>query len=365
MGTIQYLFYYPDLSANKKFVKDFQAAYGNSPGFPAFNAYTTAQFIAEGFRKAGQIDKEKFIDAIEGLKVDTPVGKVEIRACDHQAVYPMLLGTTKISKEFGAPSPRISSPARSRGDASAKRSPRRASRNKRSLVCPPGPKPRRAELPGYGTQHHLRSGQPFLVVEPAMILFIVSSGLSLSWGFARAQRGPRIPLHDRRLHGPPLHGRRRRSLVWLAIFLAPLVVGLISLIAERLLFCHLYEREHLMLLLFTFALVLILGDLTKMTWGADYRSLVAPPFLQGSVSVLDTPFPKYNLFLLAVGPVVAVGLWFFSSKTKIGKMPKCGRGSRNGGAIGINELGVRVRVRNGMFRVKWRLVSPTVSITLG
>jgi len=101
MGTIQYHYYYPDLAANKKFVKDFQAAYGNPPGFPAFNAYTTAQFIAEGFRAAGKIDKEKFIDAVEGLKVDTPVGKVEMRACDHQAVYPMFLGTTKISKEFG------------------------------------------------------------------------------------------------------------------------------------------------------------------------------------------------------------------------------------------------------------------------
>jgi branched-chain amino acid transport system substrate-binding protein len=101
MGTIQYHYYYPDLAANKKFAKDFQAAYGNPPGFPAFNAYTTAQFIAEGFRKAGKIDKEKFIDAVEGLKVDTPVGKVEMRACDHQAVYPMFLGTTKISAEHG------------------------------------------------------------------------------------------------------------------------------------------------------------------------------------------------------------------------------------------------------------------------
>jgi branched-chain amino acid transport system substrate-binding protein len=101
MGTIQYHYYYPDLAANKKFVKDFQAAYGNPPGFPAFNAYTTAYFIAEAFRQAGKIEKEKFIDALEGLKVDTPVGKVEMRACDHQAVYPMFLGTTKISKEFG------------------------------------------------------------------------------------------------------------------------------------------------------------------------------------------------------------------------------------------------------------------------
>jgi branched-chain amino acid transport system substrate-binding protein len=101
MGTIQYLFYYPELTANKKFVKDFKAAYGTPPGFPAFDAYTTAQFIAAAYRKAGKIDKEKFIDAMEGLKVDTPVGKVEMRACDHQAVYPMMLGVTKLSPEYG------------------------------------------------------------------------------------------------------------------------------------------------------------------------------------------------------------------------------------------------------------------------
>jgi branched-chain amino acid transport system substrate-binding protein len=96
MGTIQYLFYYPETPENKAFVQAFEKAYGGPPGFPAFNAYLTAEFIAEGFRKAGSIDKEKFIDAMEGLHVKNPVGGlVEMRACDHQAIYPMYFGTTK------------------------------------------------------------------------------------------------------------------------------------------------------------------------------------------------------------------------------------------------------------------------------
>jgi branched-chain amino acid transport system substrate-binding protein len=96
MGTIQYLFYYPETPENKAFVASFQKAFGNPPGFPAFNAYLTAQFIAEGFRKAGAVDREKFIDALEGLKVESPVGGMaEMRACDHQAVYPMYFGVTK------------------------------------------------------------------------------------------------------------------------------------------------------------------------------------------------------------------------------------------------------------------------------
>ena len=95
MGTMDYHFYYPDTPANKAFVKAFQDAYGGPPGFPAFHAYITAHLIAKSFAKAGTIDKEKFINAMEGMRVDSPVGQVEMRACDHQAVLPLFLGVTK------------------------------------------------------------------------------------------------------------------------------------------------------------------------------------------------------------------------------------------------------------------------------
>ena len=38
---------------------------------------------------------EKFIDALEGMTIDTPVGKVKMRAYDHQAMLPMYMGVTK------------------------------------------------------------------------------------------------------------------------------------------------------------------------------------------------------------------------------------------------------------------------------
>ena len=95
LGTMDYHFYHPDTPANKAFVKAFQDAYGGPPGFPAFHGYITAHLIAKAFAKAGAIDKEKFINAIEGMKVDSPGGEVEMRACDHQAVLPMYLGATK------------------------------------------------------------------------------------------------------------------------------------------------------------------------------------------------------------------------------------------------------------------------------
>jgi branched-chain amino acid transport system substrate-binding protein len=95
MGTMDYHFYYPETQANKAFVKAFEDAYGNPPGFPAFHAYVTAHLIAKAFAKAGALDKEKFINAMEGMKVDSPVGEIEMRACDHQAVLPLFLGVTK------------------------------------------------------------------------------------------------------------------------------------------------------------------------------------------------------------------------------------------------------------------------------
>jgi branched-chain amino acid transport system substrate-binding protein len=101
MGTIDYHFYHPDISSNRRFVDDFKAAYGNPPGFPAFQAYITAYFIAEAYKKAGSLDTEKFIDALEGLRIQSPAGRIEMRACDHQAVLPMNFGVTKLSPELG------------------------------------------------------------------------------------------------------------------------------------------------------------------------------------------------------------------------------------------------------------------------
>ena len=101
MGTMDYHFYHPDISANRNFVKAFEAAYGNPPGFPAFHGYITAHFIADAFRKAGEVDKERFIDALEGLKINSPVGPIEMHACDHQVILPMYLGVTRYSAKYG------------------------------------------------------------------------------------------------------------------------------------------------------------------------------------------------------------------------------------------------------------------------
>jgi len=105
------------------------------------------------------------------------------------------------------------------------------------------------------------------------ILFIVSSGLTLVLGVLRI---PNIAHGSLYMIGAFLTYSVAAAVggpagFWVALLLAPLGVALLSLVLERGLLCRLYEREHLMLLLFTFAFTLVLDDLVKMIWGADYR----------------------------------------------------------------------------------------------
>jgi len=204
-----------------------------------------------------------------------------------------------------------------------------------------------------------------------MILFTVCAGLSFVLGVLRV---PNIAHGSLYMIGAFATFSLSKLIggsagFWLALLLAPLIVALISLIAERALFCHLYQREHLMLLLFTFALALILGDLTKIVWGADYRSVSAPEVLKGSVSILGASFPRYNLFLIFAGLIVAVALWLFVNRTKIGKISRAAAVDRDMvGLLGINVswvFALAFVIGCCLAGLGGALVAPTVSITLG
>ncbi len=215
--------------------------------------------------------------------------------------------------------------------------------------------------------------QQFLIgLSRTTILFIVSSGLSLVLGVLRI---PNVAHGSLYMLGAFLCYTIANFLgtsalgFWLAIFLGPIVVALVSLAVERGLFCHLYDREHLMLLLFTFALMLIFGDAVKVIWGSEYRSLSPPEVFQGSLSIMGMPFPKYNLFLLSAGPVVAFALWFLTQKTRIGKIARAAAVDRDMvGAVGINVSWVFASVfviGCYLAGLGGALVAPTQNITQG
>lgn len=94
LGTSNYFFYYPETKENRDFVQDFQDNYDRYPTVGALYGYTAAKFIIEGLKKAGEVDTEKFIDAVEGMSVASPVGELTLRAFDHQVMFPMFMGQT-------------------------------------------------------------------------------------------------------------------------------------------------------------------------------------------------------------------------------------------------------------------------------
>ncbi len=201
------------------------------------------------------------------------------------------------------------------------------------------------------------------------ILFIVSSGLSLVLGVLRI---PNLAHGSLYMIGAFLTYSVAVQLgagFWPAIVLAPLLVALLSLVVERVIFRRLYDREHLMMLLFTFALTLVYNDLVKILWGSDYRSLNVPAMLQGAFSVFGLPFPRYNLFLLLLGPLVAFGLWFLTNRTRIGRIARAAAVDREMvAAMGINVAQIFAAVFViGCFLagLGGALVAPTQNITQG
>ncbi|MCF6178223.1 MAG: branched-chain amino acid ABC transporter permease [Geopsychrobacter sp.] len=174
----------------------------------------------------------------------------------------------------------------------------------------------------------------------ATILFIVASGLTLILGVLRIPNlahGSLYMIGAFTTYSIATAFSQSNLGFWVALLLAPLVVALIGLIMEQGLFRFLYKRDHLMMLLFTFSFTLVFADLVKLVWGSDYRSLAVPKIFQGSYLLLGMPFPRYNLFLLLLGPLFAAGLWYLTNRTLLGKISRAAAVDREMvGAVGVN-----------------------------
>ncbi len=135
---------------------------------------------------------------------------------------------------------------------------------------------------------------------------------------------------------------------WLALLVTPVVIGALGLIVERYLIRTLYQRSPLDQVLLTFGLAFMLMDIAKWIWGADVLPLPPPSFLDGSVAVLGGQFPRYRLFVIVVGLLLAAMLFFVNGRTQIGAILRAGVADREM----VSGLGIDiVRVFAGVFGV--------------
>jgi branched-chain amino acid transport system permease protein len=76
--------------------------------------------------------------------------------------------------------------------------------------------------------------------------------------------------------------------------------------------------------LLTLGVALVLNDLALVIWGGDTFSVPTPPPLQGALSVAGVTYPKFRLFVLLVGVLTFIGLWFMLNKTRLGALIRAG-----------------------------------------
>ncbi len=133
---------------------------------------------------------------------------------------------------------------------------------------------------------------------------------------------------------------------WLGVLGAGLALAALAWVVERTLLRRLYGRDPLAQLLFTFALVLVLGDAVKAIWGTEQYSAAYPAGFDRAVDLGLAHYPAYLLFLCGLGPSVALGLWLVLERTRWGRIMRAARQDREMLAV----LGVNVPlVYNGVF----------------
>jgi branched-chain amino acid transport system permease protein len=135
---------------------------------------------------------------------------------------------------------------------------------------------------------------------------------------------------------------------WVALALAPILVGVIGTAFELVILRRLYRRDAHAFLMVTFGLALVVNEVVRLIWGPDALQVPLPRLLSGVVFLLGEPFPVYRLFLAGSGVVVALAIWQLLERTRIGLLIRAT--SQN--AEMVHALGTDVNlVRSGVFGI--------------
>ena len=179
----------------------------------------------------------------------------------------------------------------------------------------------------------------------ASALFLVAAGLTLIFGVTRIVNfahgslfmlGAYLAYAAGEMLAATL-GRGGASF-WIGVIVAALAVALIGALVEVLLLKRLYAAPELLQLTATFGVVLIVRDVVLAAFGpADLLGPRAPGF-SGTVSLAGHLVPQYDLFLVAVGPIVLAALWTLVTRTRFGVLIRAASENRVlTGALGIDQ----------------------------
>ncbi len=103
---------------------------------------------------------------------------------------------------------------------------------------------------------------------------------------------------------------------WYAVILAPLVVGAAGIVLERVFLRHLYDKDHLFGLLFTFGAAMVVEGLFRYQFGSTGQRYANP--IPGGLQLGFMFLPYYRALVVVAALVVCFGTWFVIERTKLG-----------------------------------------------
>lgn len=182
--------------------------------------------------------------------------------------------------------------------------------------------------------------QVIVGISTGMLLFIVSSGLTLVFGVLRVINFAHGSLYMLGAFLAITIAGYFTAEVWgffAALLIVPLLVATLGMVLEWLFFRPIYKREHLMQLLLAYGLTLIIGDAVRMIWGSVQERVARPDFLSGREEIFGLNVARYDIFLLVIGLLIGFGLWYLLQRTRYGRMTRAAvNNAEMLGALGVN-----------------------------
>ena len=162
----------------------------------------------------------------------------------------------------------------------------------------------------------------------AIFLFLIASGLSIIFGVLNIVNFAHGSLYMLGAYFAYSFTTLfiSKEIYWLAFLLIPFLVAGFGAFMEYFFlrpissrYPKMAERE-LFHILATYGFLLLLDDVVKIIWGARFFSVTMPPSLSPKVSFMGKVFPIYYFFVLAIGLVSAIALWFWLNRTNFGRV---------------------------------------------
>ena len=105
---------------------------------------------------------------------------------------------------------------------------------------------------------------------------------------------------------------------FVALIVAPLIVGVVGFILERIIIAPMRKRSMIYTLILTYGLMFFLDGVIKQVWGNEPRFIELPQFMRQTVSIFGSHYPVFRLVALGITAAVMAGLMLFLGKTKVG-----------------------------------------------